>query len=108
MASLYRLDYVSPERPVRDPVIGGDLLTRHMQTARRRAIEIAAEDGEAILISRIAGSGSMTATLVVEADGRTHRPPGTKPAVPREDCKRHTGATCFCTPCRRERREVRR
>lgn len=109
---LYRLDYIETgtssenTEPVRDPVIGGDLLTRHMTTARSRAIELSAKDGRAIQITRIAGAGLMKVTLIVEPDGRCRRPAKSKP-VAREDCKRDSGQPCFCSPCRAERKAAR-
>jgi hypothetical protein len=104
---LYRLDYFDGSREaVRDPVIGGDLITRHMATARRRAIELSERDDRPIQISRISGAGLMKPTLIVNPDGRCSRPTGTKPTTEREDCKRERGA-CFCTACRAERRAAR-
>ena len=101
---LYRLDYHDGDREaVRDPMLGGDLITRHMQTARRRAIEQASGAGRPILITRIAGAGTMKPSLIVEADGSTRRPPSVRAANPREDCKRERGA-CFCAACRAERK----
>lgn len=111
---LYRLDYIETgtsgevTEPVRDPIIGGDLLTRHMQTARSRALELSAEDGRAIQISRIGKGGIMRACLIVNPDGHTQRPRRAKAANPREDCKRDSGRACFCTACRAERKAARR
>ena len=104
---LYRLDYHDGTREaVRDPVIGGDLITRHMATARSRAIELSERDDRPIQISRISGAGAMKPTLIVNPDGRCSRPAGTK-APAREDCKRDSGQPCFCSPCRAERRAAR-
>lgn len=106
--ALYRLDYLDGENtePVRDPVIGGDLLTRHMTTARSRALQISGDVDRPIQISRISGAGQMKVTLVVDPDGHCRRPAKSKP-VAREDCTRGTGRPCFCSPCRAERKAAR-
>jgi hypothetical protein len=105
---LYRLDYIvtgtsgEDTEPVRDPVIGGDLLTRHMTTARARALELSKADGRAIQITRIAGAGTMKPTLIVNPDGHCQRPAGTKATG--QACKRASGRACFCPACRAERK----
>jgi hypothetical protein len=111
MVLLYRLDYCDGDQPeaVLEPLpwIGGDLIARHMKTARTRAIERAAKAGRPIQISRISGAGLMKPTLIVEASGRCRRPPTSEPMTPREDCVRDSGRACFCSPCRAERRDER-
>lgn len=113
--SLYRLDFLNDDdttaEAVRDPILGGDLLTRHMTTARKRAIETAEREGRAILITRIHGAGQMRACLRIMADGTPKRPSGTV-APEREDCarldSRRPNRTCFCSVCRAERDTERR
>ncbi len=107
---LYRLDYLNDDgsqEPVRDPILGGDFICRHMTTARARATTVATRDERRVQITRIVGAGSMKATLVIGPDGTATRPSGTR-AVERENCTRATDDPCFCTACRADRREARK
>lgn len=101
---LYRLDYHDGDREaVRDPMmIGSDLITRHMSTARGRASEEARESGRAILITRIGKAGAMKPSLIVEPSGKCRRPDGTKATG--QGCSRASGKACFCPACRAERK----
>jgi hypothetical protein len=60
--SLYRNDFHSPDgrvTPMRDPVLGGDFLTRSRSYARAMARIGAAATGETVVCTRIYGAGSM-------------------------------------------------
>jgi len=100
--SLYRLDFLADDgstaEAVRQPVIGGDFLSRHASTARAAAIQAAAEDGRAVLMSRISGAGLMRPTLVIEPDGRCKPPAGMNSAHDSD------ARVCFCAACRAQRR----
>lgn len=102
--SLYRLDFIDasgrPADAVRDPIMG-DVLTRHMTTARARAIQAAQLAKRDVLITRIGKAGQMRPSLVVHPDGSASRPPG----MGGEDCKAGQGkGPCFCLNCRATRR----
>ena len=102
---MYRLDYLSSGAAVKD-FTGRDFLCQHMKTAREQAAIFAIKGAEAVLITRIGKSGVLKATLVARPDGTFARPPGSKAANEREDCKAGTGETCFCSPCRAARRLI--
>lgn len=106
--ALYRLDYIDTNGEKTGPVEGwhigilptGDVLTRHMTTARARAVEAAKRAECDVLVSRIGKAGAIRAALVVQPDGRARRPGG----MSGEDCKRDSGQACFCRNCRAGRR----
>ena len=102
--NLYRLDYVDTDGNVTGPVHDwrGDVLCRHMTTARKRAQDFAAETRCDVLVSRIGGkSASVRGVLVIRPDGTASKPPGAKG----EDCTaRPDGPPCFCKNCRAGRR----
>ena len=72
--SLYRLDLSYPDGrlvPVRDPVIGGDFLTRDRNRARSRARHVAeivatAEGSATVIGTRIYGAGAMRESFRVQ------------------------------------------
>src|ERR1043165_3125074 len=109
---MFRLDYIQSDGRTIAPVLGsevgilptGDVLTRHMTTARGHARRAAELSGKDVLITRIVGAGTMKPSAVVHPDGSGSRPPGTRAANPREDCKRASGERCWCSACRAERR----
>lgn len=112
--NLYRLDYVRDAdgrdlAAVRGSDLGilptGDVLTRHMTTARQRAIQAAALADCPVLITRISGGGRMKGTLIIGPDGRGKRPPGMAAASGTRECRAGTGlGACFCDNCRAARR----
>jgi hypothetical protein len=116
---MYRLDYIDSDGRTIAPVLGSeiarlslgasnrDVLTMHAATARKYAREAAELSGRDVLITRIVGAGTMKPSAVVHPDGSGSRPPGTRAANPREDCKRATGEHCWCSACRAERRAAR-
>lgn len=101
---LYRLDYLNDDGSTAEAVRGvltcGDLLCRHMTTARSAAIGLAQDHSRAILVSRIGKAGQVRPSLVVKPDGSCTRPGGMKG----EDCVRDNGRTCYCRNCRASRR----
>lgn len=111
---MFRLDYI--DGTGKSPVLGvhigilptGTVLTRHMTTARKHATTAAARARQDVLITRIGKAGALRPSLIVQADGGSRRPPGTRPANERDECKRENGETCFCPSCRAERRQARR
>lgn len=112
---LYRLDYIDTNGKTTGPVQGWhvglatgrtDVLTRHAQTARTHATNAARRAEVPVLVTRIGKAGAMKPSFIVHPDGSSTRPPGTRAADPREDCKRSTGQRCFCTACRAERRRA--
>ncbi len=75
--SLYRLDYATPTgqilAPVKDSIMtSSDYLSRHAQTARRKAVELSTAPGEdrCVLITRIGKSGQTKPTMLVLPGGR--------------------------------------
>lgn len=113
--ALYRLDYIDTEGNVTGPVRGrdlgilptGDVLTRHMSKARERAIQAANRAECDVQITGIVKSGILKPRLILDRHGRARKPLGTRAARDRDDCKRGTGQTCFCPPCRAERKASR-
>lgn len=119
--SLYRLDYVNARGEAtgavdgrhvapgpNDPKVGplllpGDVLTRHMTTARAHAVTAARRAECDVAISRIVKGGQIKVALIVHPDGRASRPPKTRPPAGQE-CKAGSGQTCFCPNCRASRR----
>lgn len=101
---LYRLDFHPDGVAVHDPLLGGDYLARHMSTARAYAAVAAGEERRDVLVTRIGKGGHLKATLIIHPDGSASRPPGSKPVSERDDCKKGSGQTCFCSPCRAARR----
>jgi hypothetical protein len=80
---------------------GSDFMSRHMTTARTRAVEVAAETQRRVLISRIGSAGQLRPSLVIHPDGTAHRPNG----MAGEDCQDGPGKPpCFCQNCRARRR----
>lgn len=102
---LYRLDYHPSGAAVQDPLLMRDYLAHHMATARAYAIVAAGEQGEDVLVTRIGKAGALKPTLLVHPDGSASRPPGSRPVSERDDCKKDSGQTCFCAPCRAARRK---
>lgn len=107
---MFRLDYLNPDgttdEPVVDVIMGGVFFRRHMATARQYASTTAQLTDRAILITRIVKAGQLKPSLVALPDGSFQRPPGSRPASEREDCRRDSGLPCFCSPCRAARRRV--
>lgn len=109
--NLFRLDYCDANGTTTGPVLGSDIgilpggvvLTRHMTTARARAIHAADLAKSDVLITRISGGGAMKPSLVIRQDGTGKRPPGTRTANG-PDCVAGTGRSCFCANCRAGRR----
>jgi hypothetical protein len=75
MASLYRLDVSYPDGirvPVRDPILGGDYLTRERKYARAAAYREAGRlhagqsAADAVVCTRIYGAGSMRESFRVQ------------------------------------------
>lgn len=79
---------------------------RHASVARQFAMLAAAGAGADVLVSRVTG-GKAVPSFKITPDGRRLPPPNTQPAVEREGCVRDSGRTCFCTPCRDERKAAR-
>lgn len=109
-ALMYRLDYLTVDgkenlEPVKD-FTGRDFLCQHMATARNVAGERAELFTRPVLITRIGKSGALKASLVAHPDGSFTRPPDSAPVNEREDCKAGTDVTCFCSPCRAQRRLI--
>lgn len=110
---MYRLDYCDTTGRATGAVRGadlgilptGDVLTRHMTTARQRAIQAANRAECDVLISRIGKSGNIKPSLIVSRDGRAKRPPGMKAASGTRECRAGLGlGACFCDNCRASRR----
>ena len=120
---LYRLDYCDTDGRATGAVKGrdigilptGDVLTRHMTTARQRAIQAAAPtayapDGRRVLITRIDRAGRLRPSLVIRPDGSATTPPGmastrdTCRAVGRPGTPTDDGGACFCSACRAARK----
>jgi hypothetical protein len=100
---LYRLDYIDASGREVGPVkntTGDDFLSRHMSTARKRAIEAAGERELSVQVTRIGKAGQTRPTLIVRPDGGAE-----PPRQARSDCKAGPGKPpCFCRNCRAERR----
>ena len=98
---LYRLDYLTEDgsigRAVLDPILTRDYLSRHASTARRAAIQAAAESGDPVLLTRISGAGNMKPTLVIFPDGKCSPPKGMDSGHDAE------ARICFCRNCRAAR-----
>jgi hypothetical protein len=117
---MFRLDYIDASGRIIAPVLGSeidtlsigasaaDVLTMHAATARKHARAAAERSGHDVLITRIVGGGRLKPSSVVKPDGSNGRPPGSRPASRREDCKRDSGQRCFCTACRAERKAAAR
>lgn len=107
---LYRLDYLDTDGDITGPVLcwhvgtfppTSDVLTRHMTTARERAIQAAAKWECDVLVTRIGKSGQLRPSLVLAPDGTARKPGG----MTGEDCKAGPGQPpCFCRNCRAGRR----
>lgn len=108
--NLYRLDYIDTDGNVTGAVKGqhlgilptGDILCRHMATARGRAVDAARRAECDVLVSRIGGkTASVRGVLVLRPDGTGRKPPG----MTGEDCKAGPSKPpCFCKNCRAGRR----
>lgn len=77
--------------------------SRHMATARRNAVALAERTGSPVEVCTHDANGARRVRTIIHPDGRA-APPTSAETDPREGCVRHEGRTCFCTPCRAERR----
>lgn len=95
---LYRLDYLNPDGSTAEAVRGGvacaDFLSRHASTARKAAIQAAADSERAVLMTRIGNAGQMRPTLVIFPDGKCSPPAGMDSGHDAE------ARVCFCRNCR--------
>lgn len=102
---LYRLDFRDDGSPVPDRImLDTDFLSRHMQTARARAVEVAGDTGRVVVVSRIGKTGSVRPAIVIRPDGGAEAPDGMRQGGG-VDCTTGTlDQPCFCRNCRAERR----
>jgi hypothetical protein len=76
---------------------------RHMTTARSAAKLLAQTTNLPVEVcTHDASTGARRVRTIIHPDGRAAAPEGM--ATGREGCVAHEGKTCFCTPCRDERR----
>jgi hypothetical protein len=95
---LYRLDFLNDDgstaEAVHDIIVCADFLSRHASTARKKAIQAAANSGRAVVMTRIGRAGLMRPTLVIFPDGKCSPPAGMDSGHNAE------ARVCFCRNCR--------